>query len=77
VQLIFFLQGASRKLIVGWVVGNPIGFIDVFGDNGLSENQPKKPFDVLIFGLKVIFDSRIIEHPADHVYINYYSMSLI
>ena len=60
-----FLKGASQKLIIGWVVGDPISFIDILGDNGLSENQPKKPFDVLIFGLKMIFDSRIIEYPAD------------
>ena len=51
-----FLQGAGQKLVVGGIVDDPVGLIEVLGDDGLSEDQPKKPPHVFFFGLEARLD---------------------
>ena len=42
-------QSAGQELIIGRIVGDFIGDIEIFGDQRLSEDQPKEPFDGFFF----------------------------
>ena len=58
-------QGAGKKFVVRWVVGYPVGFVDVFGDNGLSEYQSKESFEGLVFWLESLLDSGVMQDSVD------------
>ena len=59
------LKGTGQKLIIGRVIDNFVGLIQVFGDDRLSEDQFEEPVDGFLFGVECLLDPWILEDPAD------------
>lgn len=57
-------QGAGKKLVIGWVITDPVGFVEVLGDDCLSENEAEETLDGFLSGLKPLLDPGIVEHSA-------------
>lgn len=63
-EIRFAFQGAGKKLVIGWVITDPVGFVDVLGDDRLSEDETEEASDSFLSGLKPLLDPGIVQHPA-------------
>lgn len=66
IRLAFHCTG--EELIIGGILGDRVHLVGVFGDDGLSEDEPKETPEGFLFWLKPLLDSRIVEHSADFLH---------
>jgi len=63
-EIRFAFQGAGKKLVIGWVFNDSVCFVEVLGDDRLSEDEAEETLDGFLFWLKPLLDPGIVEHSA-------------